>query len=143
MDHFAQMITMVSSFLWPKQETTRTAFCNYLASEVEALKDKDFQTLRNEAVNFLTASKMSRGNMPSAPATTATDTFTKLKCNFNICHTQPPATSPQTTTVESKNISSHHPSLSLLHYQPTPNSSSSRTTALASNQSFSGHCCFE
>ena len=51
MDQFAQMKTMLSSFLGPRQETTRTAF--YLASEVEALEDRDFQTFRNEAVKFL------------------------------------------------------------------------------------------
>ena len=35
-DHFTQMRTMLSSFLGQKQETTtHTAFCNYLASEVD------------------------------------------------------------------------------------------------------------
>ena len=54
MDQFAQMKTMLS-FLGPRQETTRTAFCNYLASGVEALEDKDFQTFRNEAVKLLSS----------------------------------------------------------------------------------------
>ena len=42
MNQFEQMKTMLSSFLGSRQETTRTAFCNYVASEVEALEDKDF-----------------------------------------------------------------------------------------------------
>ena len=42
MDHFAQMKTMLSSVLWARQEIIRTAFCNSLASEVEALEDRDF-----------------------------------------------------------------------------------------------------
>ena len=50
MYQFTQMKTMLSSLLGPKQETTITAFCNYLASEVEALEDRDFQTFRNNAV---------------------------------------------------------------------------------------------
>ena len=44
------MRTMLSVFLGLKQETTRTAVCNYLASEVEALDDRAFQTFRNEDV---------------------------------------------------------------------------------------------
>ena len=53
MDQFAQMETMLSSFLRPRQKTTRTAFCNYLAREVEALEERGFQTFRNEAVKLL------------------------------------------------------------------------------------------
>ena len=49
MDQFAQMKTMLSSFLRPSQETTRTAFCNYM----EALEDRYFQTFRNEAIILL------------------------------------------------------------------------------------------
>ena len=49
-DQFAKIKTMLSSFLGPRQETTRTAFCNYLESEVKALEERDFQTFRNEAV---------------------------------------------------------------------------------------------
>ena len=52
MDQFAQMKTMLTSFLSLRQETTRIAFCNYLASEVEYLKERDFQTFRNKAVNL-------------------------------------------------------------------------------------------
>ena len=47
------MRTMLSSCLRQKQKTTRTAFSNYLASEVEGLEEKDFQTFRNEAVKLL------------------------------------------------------------------------------------------
>ena len=137
MDQFAQMITMLSSFLWPKQESARTAFCNYLTLEVEALEDEDFQTYRNEAVNFLAASKARQRKAAVSPnnhsnrqrSSSATSTF--VTHNHGPPFLQPPP--PQ-----SKNISSHQPSLSLLHYQLTPNSSSSRTTALASNRSFSG-----
>ena len=53
MDQFAQMITMLSSFWGPRQETTKTPFCNYLASDLEALQDGDIQTFRNEAVKLL------------------------------------------------------------------------------------------
>ena len=48
-DQFTQVRSMLSSFLGKKQETTtRTVFCNYLASEVEGLEEKDFQTFRKE-----------------------------------------------------------------------------------------------
>ena len=40
-------------FFVPRQETTTTAFCNYLASEVEVLEDICFQTFRNEAAKRL------------------------------------------------------------------------------------------
>ena len=54
MDQFTQMRTMLSSFLGKNQETTtRTAFYNYLALEVEGLEEKDFGTFRNEAVQLL------------------------------------------------------------------------------------------
>ena len=43
MDHFAQMETMLTTFLSPRQETTRTVFCNYLTSELENLEERDFQ----------------------------------------------------------------------------------------------------
>ena len=52
MDKFAQMKTMLSSFLRLTQETPRTAFRNYLASAVDALADRDFITFRNEAVKL-------------------------------------------------------------------------------------------
>ena len=45
MDQFTQMRTMLSSFLGQKQETTHTAFCNYLALEVEGLEERDFHHL--------------------------------------------------------------------------------------------------
>ena len=44
MDQLTQMSAMLSLFLVQKQETTHTAFCNYLALEVEGLEGKDFQT---------------------------------------------------------------------------------------------------
>ena len=53
MDQFAQMKTILIYFLGPRQEATRTAFCNYLASEVENLEKRDFQTLINELVKLL------------------------------------------------------------------------------------------
>ena len=49
------MSCMLSSFLGQKQEITRTAICNHLASEVEGLDDKDFQTFRIEAVKLLSS----------------------------------------------------------------------------------------
>ena len=39
----------------PRQESTRTAFWNHLASEVKALDDRDFQTFKHEAVNLLSS----------------------------------------------------------------------------------------
>ena len=44
---------MLSSFLGPRQKTTRTAVYNYLTSEMEALEEKGFQTFRNEALKLL------------------------------------------------------------------------------------------
>ena len=52
MDQFTQMKATLSSFLGPRQETTRTAFCYYLASDVEALEERESQTYRNEAVKL-------------------------------------------------------------------------------------------
>ena len=52
-DQFAQMKPMLTSFLGPRQKPTRTAFCNYLASEVENLEEREFQTFRNDAVKFV------------------------------------------------------------------------------------------
>ena len=55
-DQFTQMRTMLSSFLGQKQETTTcTAFCNYLASDMEGFVEKDFHTLRNKAVKLLSS----------------------------------------------------------------------------------------
>ena len=53
MDQFTQMKTLLLSFLGRRQETTRTAFYKYLASGVEALEDRDFQTFRIEAGKLL------------------------------------------------------------------------------------------
>ena len=53
MDQFTQMRTMMSSFLGHNQQTTHTAFCNNMASEVEGLEEKDLQKFRNEAVKLL------------------------------------------------------------------------------------------
>ena len=56
-DQFAQMKTLLTSFLGPRQEATGTAFCNYLASEVENLEERDFQTFINEAVKDLSGAE--------------------------------------------------------------------------------------
>ena len=76
---------MLSSFLRPKQETKRTAFCNYLASEVEALEDKNFQTFRNAAIKLLSSIQSKaekRSHQPQQPqqqilsrSSSATSTF--------------------------------------------------------------------
>ena len=77
MDQFTQMRTMLSSFLGQKQETTTcTAFCNYLASEVEELEEKEFQTFINEVVKLL--SKHAKQGRRTWSAATETDTFMKL-----------------------------------------------------------------
>ena len=70
MDQFAEMKTMLSTFLGPRQETRRTAFCSYLASEVEALGDRDFQTFRNEAMKLLSGIQSradERSHQPKQP----------------------------------------------------------------------------
>ena len=87
MDQFTQMRSMLSSFLGQKQETTCTAFCNYLASEVEVLEEKDFQTFRNEAVKLLSnihSKAEERGCQPQKPqqqilscSSSAASTFSK------------------------------------------------------------------
>ena len=53
MDQFAQMKTMLSSFLGPRQGTKRTAFCNYLVSKVEAFEEREFQMFINKAKKLL------------------------------------------------------------------------------------------
>ena len=71
MDQFTQMRTMLSSFIGQKQETTTpTAFCNYLASEVEELEEKDFHIFRNKAVKPLSniqSRAEERGCQPQQP----------------------------------------------------------------------------
>ena len=47
------MKTMLMSFVGPRQETTGTAFSNYLTFEVENFEERFFQTLRNEAAKLL------------------------------------------------------------------------------------------
>ena len=67
-EQFTQMKTMLSSLLRPRQETTRTAFCNYLASEVEALKDRDVKIFRSKALKlFKWDPEQGRGKDPPAP----------------------------------------------------------------------------
>ena len=53
MDQFSQIKTMFTSLFGRRQEATRTAFCNYLASEVENLEERDCWTFRNEDVKVL------------------------------------------------------------------------------------------
>ena len=50
MDQFSQIKNIHTSLLEPRQESTRTAFCNYLTLEVENLEERDFLTFLNEAV---------------------------------------------------------------------------------------------
>ena len=63
---------MLSSFIRPRQETTITAFWNYLTSEVEALEDKGCETSKQHL-------KQGKGKEPSAPTlsrcSSATSTF--------------------------------------------------------------------
>ena len=71
MDQFTQMRTMLSSFLWQKQETTTcTAFCNFLTLEVEESEEKDIQTFRNEVVKLLSCIQSraeEHGRQPQQP----------------------------------------------------------------------------
>ena len=46
-DQFFHMKSILTSFLRPRQETTLTAHCNYLASEVENMQERDFLTIQN------------------------------------------------------------------------------------------------
>ena len=50
---FSQIKTILTFFLDPRQETPQTALCNYLATEVENLDERNFQTFRNEIMKFL------------------------------------------------------------------------------------------
>ena len=68
MDKFSKMKTMLTSPRGPKQETTRTAFWKYLASEVENLEERDLQTFRIKAVK-LSSRIQGRRKDPSATAT--------------------------------------------------------------------------
>ena len=47
------MKTMLTSFLVPRQESTRIALYNHLAFETENLEERDFQTFINKAVTLL------------------------------------------------------------------------------------------
>ena len=53
MDQFSQMKTMLTSFLEPRKETTRIAFCNYLASEFENVEETYSQNFKNSTVKIL------------------------------------------------------------------------------------------
>ena len=82
MDQVTQMRSKLSSFLGQKQETARTAFYNYLASEVEGLEEKDFQIFRHEAVKLLSniqSKAEERGRQPHhqtlSQSSIATSTF--------------------------------------------------------------------
>ena len=99
MDNFTHMISILSSFIEEKQETTTCiAFCNYLTSEVEGSEEKDFQQFEKGGYKASQEhSKQGRRMQSSAPAAT-TDTFMKLKSNFNICATNF-TTVPQVSTV--------------------------------------------
>ena len=137
---FVEMRIMLSSFLGQKQKTTRTAFCNYLASEVEVLEDKGFQTFRNEAVKLLSSIQTRADERePSAPPATSTDTFTKLKCNFNIC-----ATNISTTTATSTSCTGIHvnhprdsdafkPGHPICSEEPSGNQRTAATSQMAAN----------
>ena len=60
MHQFTQMRSLLSSFLRQKQEpATHTAFCNYLALQVEGLQVKDFQIFRKESVQILSSNPIS------------------------------------------------------------------------------------
>ena len=50
---FSQTMTMLISFGGPSQESTRTAFCKYLATGVENLDERDFQTFSQETIKLL------------------------------------------------------------------------------------------
>ena len=65
---------------------SQATICDYLASDLEGLEDKDFQTFRNKAVKLLSNTKQGSG-MRHQPKQPQKDTFMKLKCNFNICAT--------------------------------------------------------
>ena len=88
MDQFAQMKIMLSSFLGPRQEAARTAFCNYLASEVVALEDRDFQTFRNEAVKLLSGIQSRADDRSHQPQQTLQQTLSiSSSTTSNICAT--------------------------------------------------------
>ena len=56
LDQFQQTRSMIVTFLDARQDPTpnpRQSFCNYLHSEVEYLKERDFLTFRNETVKLL------------------------------------------------------------------------------------------
>ena len=69
MDQFEQIKTMLTSFYSPRQETTRTACCNYLASRVN-LECESFKCIKSR-----TEERIHQPNQPSlcgSPSTTFT-----------------------------------------------------------------------
>ena len=85
MNQFAQMETMLLSFLGPRQETTKKGFCSKLASEVEALEERDFKMFRNKALKLLSriTSRAEEGHQPQKPIISRRE----CKCHFHICAT--------------------------------------------------------
>ena len=58
LDQFQQKSSTISSFFGAQQDSTPTPqqlFCNYLYSENEHLKERDFLTFRNETVKLLSS----------------------------------------------------------------------------------------
>ena len=61
---------MLSTFLGSRQETTKTAFCNYLASEMDTFLDRDFKAFRSKAVKILSGMQSrteERSRQPQQP----------------------------------------------------------------------------
>ena len=86
MGHFGQMKTMLVSFLGPRKETIRTAMCNYLASEVEALEERDCQTFIKKAVKLLSGiQSRSKERRPGVGALSAMP-WCVLSMLFNTTH---------------------------------------------------------
>ena len=92
MDQFTHMRSMLALFIGQrKATTTRSAFCNYLALEVEGLEEKDFQTFRNEAVKLLSniQSKTAQQPQQQTLSRSSSPTSTFVPQTFQQSHHQP------------------------------------------------------
>ena len=57
MDKFTQMKIMLTALLWITLEWTRIYICHYLASRIENLLGRYFQTFHNETVKLLSVTQ--------------------------------------------------------------------------------------
>ena len=119
-----------------QERTPRTAFCNYLALEVEGLEEKDFQTFRNEAVKLLSniQSRAEHGHQPQQqPLSCCSSAASTLgPQTFQQPHQPAPAGIHVNHTRDMDAFKPGHPTCSAVKWQPKDSSSNPQGSRLSS-----------